>query len=192
MRRRTKSEDAEVGTSAMIIFIAIVLASSIISSILIGVSGNVFSKSKADAQQNYPSLNGIVNVVILEIHSLGTDDELHLVFELPYVENPVPDEDVSWILLCVPPNQGGHTTVQFDEGDFSTATTLDGDGLTALPLVDFEPGVNYRMIIQLETCNLEEIDEAKLVVIVDRGRTLEKRLDIGTSPYEGKDLNCGD
>ena len=189
MRRRTKSEDAEVGTSAMIIFIAIVLASSIISSILIGVSGNVFSKSKADAQQNYPSLNGIVNVVILEIHSLGTDDELHLVFELPYVENPVPDEDVSWILLCVPPNQGGHTTVQFDEGDFSTATTLDGDGLTARTIADFEPGVNYRMIIQLETCNLEEIDEAKLVVIVDRGRTLEKRLDIGTSPYEGKDLN---
>lgn len=190
MQRRTKSESAEVGTSAMIIFIALVLVSSIISAILVGMSGNIFSQSKTGAQQNVPTFKGITNVVVLEIFSLGATDEIHIVFELPYVENVVPEEDLAWVLMCIPPNQGGgQNTIHFDEGNFGIATDLDGDGRTAASLDEFEPGVTYRMIMTLANCNLEDVDDATLVLMVDKGRTQELELDIGDAPYQGQDLN---
>ena len=190
MQRRTKSDNAEVGTSAMIIFIALILVSSIISALIIGVGENIFVKTKNGAQQNIPTFKGITNVVVLEISNLGATDEIHIVFELPYVEQAVAEEDLAWVLMCVPGNQGGgQNTIYFDEGNFQFATTLDGDGLTDLPLVEFEPGVDYRMIIQLDNCDLEDVNQATLVLMVDRGRTQELQLNIGSAPYQGKDLN---
>ena len=75
MERRKEMDSAEVGTSAMIIFIALILVSSIMSAIIIGFGENVFKRSKADAEQNSSSMNGIVVVVVLEIFSLGANDE---------------------------------------------------------------------------------------------------------------------
>lgn len=190
MQRRTKPDGAEVGTSAMIIFIALILVSSIISGIIIGVGETIFTQSKSGAQQNVPTFKGITNVVVLEIFSLGATDEIHIVFELPYIEQSLPEEGLAWVLMCVPLNQGaGQNTIYFDEGNFQFATTLDGDGLTSLPLVEFEPGVDYRMIIQLDICDLEAVEEATLVLMVDRGRTQELQLNIGSAPYQGQDLN---
>ena len=190
MRRSIETDNAEVGTSAMIIFIALVLVSSITSAIIIGVGENVFTLSKNDADQNIPSAKGITNVVVLEVFTLGAVDEIHIVFELPYIEQPLSDEDLLWNILCVPSNQPtARDTIRLDEGNFELATTLDGDGRTDLPLVEFEPGASYRMIIVLDECDLTDIDEATLVVMVDRGRTQEMQLNIGSAPYEGQDLN---
>lgn len=188
MRKSTKSDSAETGTSAMIIFITLVLTSSIISAMILGVGENLFSKTKTDSQQNVPSVKGIAHVIILEIFELGADDELHLVYELPYIEQELPEEDMSWVVMCVPPNQVGRTTVEFDEGDFSLATELEGDGQTALPLEEFSPGVTYRLIIPLDECDLNDIDEASFVIMIERGRTHEWKLDIGEAPYQGQDL----
>lgn len=189
MQRREKSTNAEVGSSAMIVFIALILVSSIISALIIGVGENIFSQTKTGAQQNIPTFKGITNVIVLEIFDLGATDEIHIVFELPYVEQPVLEEDLAWVLMCVPANQGaGQNTMYFDEGNFQFATALDGDGLTDLPLVEFEPGVDYRMIIQLDNCDLEDVEDATLILMVDRGRTKELRLDIGDAPYQGQDL----
>ena len=55
-------------------------------------------------------------------------------------------------------------------------------------MVEFEPGVDYRMIIQLDNCDIENVDEATLVLMVDRGRTQELQLNIGSAPYIGQDL----
>lgn len=186
MERRKEMDSAEVGTSAMIIFIALILVSSIMSAIILGFGENVFKRSKADAEQNSSSMNGIVVVVVLEIFSLGVNDELHIVFELPYVENTVIEEDLSWVFMCFPPT--GEVRVQFDEGDFSLATDLGGDGLTAGALTEFEPGVDYRMIIQLNECDIDVVEDASLILMVDKGRTQERQLEMGSSPYEGQDL----
>ncbi len=186
-RLSTKSEDASQGISSMVVFIAIVLMSSIISGVIVGFGGKVFSATKTDAEQNVPSLKGIVNIMVLEISSLGVaTDEIHIVFELPYVENVVGDEDVSWVVMCHPT---GTTNVHFDEGNFDRATELDGDGNTQAALTEFEPAVGYRMIIQLNDCDLDDVEEARLVLMVDRGRTQEWVMNIGSSPYQGKDLN---
>ena len=67
--------------------------------------------------------------------------------------------------------------------------SIDGDGRTDLPLEQFEPAVTYRMIIPLEDCDLNDIDEATLILMVDRGRTQEWQMHIGSAPYQGQDLN---
>lgn len=189
MRRSINTDDAEVGTSAMIIFIALILVASIISAIIIGVGQNVFTLSQNDADQNMPSAKGITNVVVLEVFSLGPPDEIHIVFELPYIEQPLLDEDLSWNILCVPSNQGARDTIRIDSGNFELATTLDGDGRTALPLTEFEQGSYYRLIMELDDCDLTDVETATLVIMVDRGRTQELQMNIGSSPFEGQDLN---
>ena len=190
MRRDMNSDNASQGISAMIIFVSIILMCSIISAVVIGFGEKVFAETKTDAQENIPSFKGIVNIVVFEISSLGADDELHLVFELPYIEQSIGDTKVAWVVMCFPTNQGGgRQTMHFDEGDFSLATELDGDGLTAADIDEFEPAVTYRMIMQLSECDLEAVDEASLVIMVDRGRTQEWQMNIGSAPYQGQDLN---
>tara|TARA_B110000495_G_scaffold200855_1_gene216937 strand:- start:1005 stop:1574 length:570 start_codon:yes stop_codon:yes gene_type:complete len=184
-----ESDDAEVGTSAMVMFIALILVSSIISGLIVGVGENVFSHTKTGAQQNIPTLNGITNVVILEVFSLGANDAIHIVFELPYVDSPVPDVNLGWALLCTKAPTGAKDIMHLDSGNFELATTLDGDGLTALPLLEFEPGVDYRMIMQLSNCDLDGVDEATLVLMVERGRTQEYHFSLGGAAYLGQDLN---
>ena len=124
--------------------------------------------------------------MILEIFALGTTDEIHIVFDLPFIEKPLSETDFTWVLMCLPT---GDRTLSFDSGAFEFPTTLDGDGLTSLPIIEFLPGANYRMIIQLDLCDLEAVEEATLVLIIDKGATQEKILNIGTAPYVGKDLN---
>tara|TARA_B100000287_G_scaffold27684_1_gene26260 strand:+ start:2523 stop:3095 length:573 start_codon:yes stop_codon:yes gene_type:complete len=190
MRRDMNSDDASQGVSAMIIFVSIILMTSIISAVLIGFGEKVFAETKTDAQENVPSVKGIVNIVVLEIFSLGANDEIHIVFELPYIEQNIGDTNVAWVVMCFPTNQGGgRQTMHFDEGDFSLATDLDGNGLTAADIDEFEPAVTYRMIMQLSECDLEAIDDASLVIMVDRGRTQEWQMNIGSAPYQGQDLN---
>ena len=186
-RLSTKSEDASQGISSMVVFIAIILMSSIISGVLVGFTEKVFTATKTDAQQNVPSVKGVVNIVILEISSLGAaTDEIHIVFELPYVEHAVSDEGVAWVVMCHPT---GTTNVHFDEGNFVRATELDGDGNTVAAIDEFEPAMTYRMIIQLTSCDLNNLNDATLVLMVDKGRTQEWKMDIGGAPYQGQDLN---
>ena len=186
MRSAAKLDDASQGISAMILFVAIILVSSVIAAVLIGFGEKVFAESKKDAQQNVPSVKGVVHISVLEISEIGANDEIHIVFELPYIEQPIPDESLAWVIMC---NPSGSTRMSFDEGDFTLATELDGDGLTDLPLVEFKPAINYRMIIQLNDCDLDDIDAASLVLVVDNGRTQEWQMNIGTTPYQGQDLN---
>jgi len=186
MDRTQSNDDASQGISAMIVFIAIILMSSIISGVVIGFGEKVFSETKTDAQENVPSVKGVVNIVVLEIFSLGAVDEIHIVFELPFIETSISDENVGWVVMCHPETS---QRMAFDEGDFTLATDLEGDGQTDAPLVEFEPAVTYRMIITLNDCNLDEIDTASLVLMVDRGRTQEWQMNIGSAPYQGQDLN---
>ena len=186
MYARRNRDDASQGISAMIVFVAIILMTSVISAVVIGFGEKVFAETKTDARENVPSLKGIVNIVILEIFTLGANDEIHIVYELPYIEAPVSDEDMAWVVMCHPT---GTNRVAFDEGDFTLATELDGDGRTALPLVEFQTAVTYRMIIPLTECDLEDVESASLVLMVDRGRTQEWQMNLGSAPYQGQDLN---
>ena len=186
MRRAVADNRAEAGTSAMIIFIGLVIVSAIVSGLILGVGANIFSEAKSDAQQNTPNIQGIIHISVLEISSLGANDQLHIVFALPYVGDAVADTSVSWVMMCLP--TGGNNVV-FDQGDFTPATTMLGDGQTVGDETEFTPGTVYRMMLDLTgNCDLESTEEATLIIIVDKGRTQERFLEIGGAPYEGQDL----
>ena len=186
MRRAVEDIRAEAGTSAMIIFIGLVMVSSIVSALILGMGANIFTEAKSDAQQNTPNIQGIVNIAVLEIFDLGATDQLHIVFELPYVGDAVADTSVSWVMMCLPT---GGNRVLFDQGDFTPATTIQGDGQTGADVTEFASGTIYRILLDLTTnCDLESTEEATLIVIVDKGRTQERFLNIGGAPYEGQDL----
>jgi hypothetical protein len=89
-------------------------------------------------------------------------------------------------MMCLP--TGGNNVV-FDQGDFTPATTMLGDGRTVGDETEFTPGTVYRMMLDLtDNCDLESTEEATLIIIVDKGRTQERFLEIGGAPYEGQDL----
>ena len=50
MRRDTRNDDASQGISAMVLFIAIILMSSVIAGVVIGFGEKIFSETKNDAQ----------------------------------------------------------------------------------------------------------------------------------------------
>ena len=185
MTRRIKDENAEIGIGAMIILIGIIISSAVMSAIIVKTVDTAYTRPKADAQRSSTTFNGMVNVLIIDITALGGTDEIHMVFDLPYISENLDESDLSWVLMCLPT---GETRVQFDEGRFGFATTLDGDGLTAMPLTEFIPGDVYHIIFQLDICDLQDVEDATLILMVDEGRTREISLKIGTSPFVGQVL----
>lgn len=180
-------ERAEVGVGALIMFIAFMIAAVVVSSSIIQGTEKLFSQSKSDGQASTQPFNGIVHVVRLEIWALGGTDEIAVTFELPYQGQPLPEDDLSWVLMCT---YAASTAIEFDQGQFQLATTLAGDGLTSLPLTEFEPGDIYYLRMELDTCDLETISPttATLVLMVEQGRTTEIKIDVTGSPFVGMDL----
>ena len=188
--RVSSDEQASIGIGSLIMFVAFMIAAVIISATIVQVSEILFSKSKSDAQTSTQPFNGIIEVIRLEIRALGGTDEISITFSLPFQAQPLPEDELSWVIMCAYPLTVDPDAVEFDQGQFQFATTLDGDGLTSMPLTEFEPATTYHMRIQLDACDLETISPTKitLVLLIDKGRTLEMQLEITSSPYVGMDL----
>ncbi len=188
--RVSSDEQASIGIGSLIMFIAFMIAAVIISASIVQVSERLFSSSKSDAQTSTQPFNGIIEVIRLEIRALGGTDEISITFSLPFQAQPLPEDELSWVIMCAYPLTVDPDAVEFDQGQFQFATTLDGDGLTSMPLTEFEPATTYHMRIQLDACDLETISPTKitLVLLIDKGRTLEMQLEITSSPYVGMDL----
>ena len=180
-----EDDRAELGTGAMIIFIAIVIAAAVVGSVIVAATGMMFSSQSNDAQATTEPFGGIVNVIRLEVAALGATDEIEVVFDLPYTATAVPEEELSWTVMCA---HDGDTSIQFDQGAFQGATTLDGDGKTDLPLTEFDPGVTYHIRLELDACDLETLDSISIVFLVENGRTVEKFANLIDGVTVGKDL----
>ena len=88
--------------------------------------------------------------------------------------------------MCLPT---GGTGIEFDSGPFTVATPLNGDGNTGPTINQFAPGENYRIILSLDNCDIEDVDSdiGTLIIMVENGRTVEKTLDF-SDVYVGKDM----
>ena len=188
--RVSSDEQASIGIGSLMMFVAFMITAVIISSTIVQVSEKLFINSKSDAQISTQTFNGIIEVIRLEIRALGGTDEISITFSLPFNTEPLPEDELSWVIMCTYPLTGGPDSIEFDQGQFEFATTLDGDGLTSMPLTEFEPGTPYHMRIQLDSCDLETISPTKitLVLLIDKGRTLEMEMEITSSPFVGMDL----
>ena len=97
---QVSDERAELGTGALIIFIAIVLAAAIISVTMVATTESMFTKQNNDAATSSDAFSGIVTIVRLEVAVLAATDELHLTFEMPYIKTALPEDDISWTAFC--------------------------------------------------------------------------------------------
>ena len=77
-----EDERAELGTGAMIIFIALILAAAVVGSVIVMATEKMFQEQNSDAHASTEVFGGIPVIVRIEISQLGATDEFDVVFEL--------------------------------------------------------------------------------------------------------------
>ena len=178
-----RSETAELALGALITFIAIMITSTIMASVLLLIVETTFRNSQEHSLTQSENLNGIIQVNRFELseYSNPGNDELYLVFELPYILNEVSDIDVVWSLLCK-----STTMIRYLSGDFDTATEISDDGLSAATNDFFTNTRMYHIFISTSgVCDISPDFSAELVIAVNGGRTKVIPFDVGSSPHIG-------
>ena len=178
-----RSETAELALGALISFIAIMITSTILASVLLLIVQTTFSNSHEHSITQSETLNGLIQVNRFELSTYSNpgNDELYLVFEFPYILNDVSDTEVVWSLLC-----RGTSSIQYISGDFDTATQIFDDGLSAATNDFFTGSGMYHIFISTSgVCDISPNTSAELVIAVKGGRTKVIPFDVGSSPHVG-------
>ena len=178
-----RSETAELALGALIIFIAIMITSTIMASVLLLIVETTFRNSQEHSLTQSENLNGIIQVNRFELseYSNPGNDELYLVFELPYILNEVSDIDVVWSLICK-----STTMIRYNSGNFDTATEISDDGLSAATNDFFTNSRMYHIFLSISgVCDISPDFSAELVIAVNGGRTKVIPFDVGSSPHIG-------
>ena len=178
-----RSETAELALGALISFIAIMITSTVMASLLIGIVQTTFSNSHEHAATQSETLNGIIQVNRFELSGYSTTgaDSVYLVFEFPYLLNDVLDTDVVWSMLCQ-----GPAAISYISGDFDAATELTGDGASAgLNDVFTNTGMYHLFIPTTGVCDISPNFTGELVIAINGGRTTTIPFEVGSKPYAG-------
>jgi hypothetical protein len=178
-----RSETAELALGALISFIAIMVTSAILASILIGIVQITFSNSNEHSTTQSETLNGIIQVNRFELSGYSDvgADSVYLVFEFPYILNDVLDTDVVWSMLCQ-----GSTSISYISGDFDAATEITGDGVSAGLNDIFISTEMYHMFISTTgVCDIDPNFAGELVIAINGGRTTTIPFEVGSNPYAG-------
>jgi hypothetical protein len=186
-------EDASIGAGALVVFISLMIAAAILSSILIRLTEVITAESSSDADRGTTNVGAFVHIIRLEI--IGYDstnvvaDSLMLIFEFPYAQRSIGDTEVVWVIGC--PATGGAASDQgylFDRGTFSLATNLNGDGQTAGDLTEFESVGVYFLRVKLKNCDIEPSEAHVLIISVVGGNLVSKNIKYDSAPYSNQDL----
>jgi hypothetical protein len=178
-----RSETAELALGALVSFIAIMVTSAILASILIGIAQITFSNSNEHSTTQSETLNGIIQVNRFELSGYSNvgADSVYLVFEFPYLLSDVLDTDVVWSMLCQ-----GTTAISYISGDFDAATEITGDGVDAGLNDAFTNSGMYHMFISTTgVCDIDPNFTAELVIAINGGRTTTIPFGVGSSPSVG-------
>ena len=178
-----RSETAELALGALITFIAIMITSAIMASVLLLIVETTFRNSQEHSLTQSENLNGLLQVNRFELseYSDPGNDGLYLVFEFPYILNDVSDTEVVWSLLC-----GSAFAIQYISGNFDTATQIFDDGLSAVANDFFTGSGMYHIFISTSgVCDISPNTSAELVIAVNGGRTTVIPFDVGSSPHVG-------
>ena len=188
-----EDEDASVGAGALVVFISLMIAAVIMSSIIIRITEIMFAEPSSDADRGTSDVGAFVQVIRLEIVRYDPGnvvaDSLMLIFDMPYAQRSIGDTEVGWVIGC--PATGGDAGSQgyyFDRGTFSLATNLNGDGQTAGDLSEFDGGEVYYLRIKLQNCDIEPDEKHFLIISVIGGKLVSKNINYSSSPYVNQDL----
>ena len=80
----------------------------------------------------------------------------------------------------------------YTTGDFEGATSVTDDGVTVASLDQFDSSGVYHMFMTVNgatgDCDLDANFDAQLVIVIEKGRTFETRIQLGSNPSVGDQL----
>jgi hypothetical protein len=189
----TRDEKAEFGTGSLVMFIAIMIAAAVISSIIVRIAEVAFDNKETTSERSTANTGAMAQIIRLEVIDYDptnvATDSLMLNVDFPYLQNIVSDTSVSWVVACpaLDANSNDHG-FYFDRGDFSDVTELDGDGATAAAVSIIENDKVYYLILNLNNCDVEPSETHFLLISVDGSNTITKVIDYGPNPSANQDL----
>ena len=188
---RVHDERAEVAVSSLLFLTVVLVTSSILSTFLLSITERTMVDGRETADSQSDVINGIISVTYIELSGLNAaaGDELHVGFEFPYLVGNLEDMAVRWVLMCSDGAAGTLERVVYTSGDFEGATSVTDDGRTDAALDQFDSSGIYHMFISISAgtgdCDLDANFDGQLVFAVEKGRTFETRIQLGTNPSIG-------
>jgi hypothetical protein len=188
---RVRDERAEVAVSSLLFLSVVLVTTSILSTFLLSITERTMVDGRETADSQKDVINGIISVTYIELSGLNAaaGDELHIGFEFPYLVGNLEDTAVRWVLMCSDGDAGTAEEVTYTAGDFEPATSMIDDGRTEATLDEFDSSGIYHMYLVLSAaagdCDLDANFDGQLVLAIERGRTFETRIQLGTNPSVG-------
>ena len=196
MRKRASSrlvedERAEFAVSSLMFLSVVLVSTSILSTFLLSIAERTMMDGRETANTQSDVVNGIISLNYIELSGLNAaaGDELHIGFEFPYLIGNLQDTAVRWVLMCSDGGTGEAERVVYSSGNFESATSVIDDGRAVATLDRFDSSGIYHMFISISTgtgdCDLDANFDGQLVFAVEKGRTFETRIQLGTNPSIG-------
>ena len=196
MRKRASSrlvedERAEFAVSSLMFLSVVLVATSVLSTFLLSITERTMVDGRETADTQTDVINGLISVTYIELSGLNAaaGDELHIGFEFPYLVGNLEDTAVRWVLMCSDGDTGNLEEVTYTSGNFAGATSVTDDGRTAATLERFDSSGIYHMFITVNAaagnCDLDANFDGQLIVAIEKGRTFETRIQLGTNPSVG-------
>ena len=194
-QRLVDDERAEFSVSALMFLSVVLVSTSILSTFLLSIAERTMVDGRETAHSQSDVVNGIISVTYIELSALNVPnagDQLHMGFEFPYLVGNLEDSAVRWVLTCSDGNTGSNERVAFTPGNFEGATSVTDDGNAAAALDHFDSSGIYHMFMTVNgatgDCDLDANFDGQLIIAIEKGRTFETRIQLGSNPSVGDQL----
>lgn len=193
-QRLVDDERAEFSVSALMFLSVVLVSTSILSTFLLSIAERTMVDGRETAHSQSDVVNGIISVTYIELTALNTvdGDQLHIGFEFPYLVGNIEDTAVRWVLMCSDGDTGFQEEITYTAGDFQGATDVLDDGVTVATLEQFDSSGIYHMFMTVNAaagdCDLDANFDGQLVIAIEKGRTFETRIQLGSNPSVGDQL----
>ena len=171
MRRDCSNESSgSAGISAMIIFVALILVSAVVSIVVFQFSQELFNHSEQDAEDTQVIIQGKIMVMDATLTAIELDNNenpLHATIQITLEMSPgtpdIQDDEIKWAVLCEKENTP-HQTRWSNEGNLESITTATGSGSDPGAVDVVEVGITYMITLSLHHTTDTDNDD-----ILDQG-----------------------
>lgn len=154
-QRRNYNIFASAGISSMIIFVALILVSAIVSITMVSFGQQIFKSTQDDAEKTENIIYGkiIVSSAIITAIEFDNNNQPHyavlqVTLELSPGAPVVEDDLIKWAVFCEN-GENNFFTRWSNEGDLESATKTTDSGSNPGAIDTLEVGINYMITLKL-------------------------------------------